>query len=295
VPSLFDDGRRLRIERLFAHGEWRASDKVLVNAGAMLEHNDLTGSDVAPQLALNYRVAPNQAIRFNLSRALRTPTLIEDQGKFNVGPPGTPREGPTGSLSPETIVSREVSYIAEFPSRHTTLDLKLFDDNVRDLIDLVGQRETQPATAFPSNAVNGDDARQRGIEGQLSWRPSPPTWLILTASHLLTSSDDSLDHYSSSAPRNTFHALLSHRFGERWESSLAIHQQSAFRASGLSEPLRAFCRVDGRVARELPFGGGSAELALSVENLFDNQYTEYRRDDVAGRRAWVTFSFKSQP
>jgi iron complex outermembrane receptor protein len=296
VPSLFDDDRRSQIERLFAHVEWRASERLLVNAGAMLEHNDLTGTDLAPQLALNYRVAPNQALRFNLSRALRTPTLIENQGKFAVGPPGTPREGPPGSLDPESIFSRELSYFAEFPARHLTLDFKLFDDSVHDLIGLVGVRPTLPATPFPRNAVNGDDARQRGLEGQLTWQPSPATTLNLTASHLLTSSDDQLDHYSSSAPRNTFHALVSHRFGAHWDSSLAIHQQDAFRAAGLSDPQRSFCRVDGRVAREFTFAtGGAAELAFAVENLFDEDYTEYRRNNVAQRRAWVTFSFRSQP
>src|SRR6185503_4589976 len=49
VPSLFDDDRRLRIQRLFGHGEWRVTEDVLLNAGAMIEHNDLTGTDVAPQ------------------------------------------------------------------------------------------------------------------------------------------------------------------------------------------------------------------------------------------------------
>jgi hypothetical protein len=32
-----------------------------------------------------------------------------------------------------------------------------------------------------------------------------------------------------------------------------------------------------------------------VENLFDEDYTEYRRNDVARRRGWVTFTIKSRP
>ncbi len=83
-------------------------DQLLVNAGAMIEHNNLTGTDVAPQIAANYRVAPDHTMRFSLSRALRTPTVLESQSAFGAGPPGTPRFGPSDELRPETIVSREI-------------------------------------------------------------------------------------------------------------------------------------------------------------------------------------------
>jgi iron complex outermembrane receptor protein len=295
VPLLFDEDRDLLVRRLFTHAEWRATDKLLVNAGAMLEDNELTGTDLAPQLALNYRVAPNHTIRFNLSKALRTPTSIENQSEFNVGPPGTPRFGPSGELLPESILSREISYFGEWPDQHATLDVKLFDDDVQDLIDLVGQRDGAAVGGFPRNAVNGDDARQRGIEAQLVWRPATETLLVLTASHLQTRSDDRLDNYSTSAPRNVAHLLMSRRFAQAWDASVSLHQQSAFRASGLSDPQDSYFRVDTRLARQLPIGPGVGELAITVENLFDNNYTEYRRDVVADRRAWLTFSYALSP
>lgn len=291
VPLLFSEIGRLRVQRLFGHVEWRATDTVLVNVGAMVEHNNLTGTDVAPQVALNYRVAPYQMVRFNVSSALRAPTLIENQSEFAVGPPGTPRFGPAGNLRPETIVSREVSYVGELPSWHATFDVKLFYDAVHDLIDLIQVQNTSPATAYPRNAVNGDDARQQGIEAQLVWRPFSEISLVASAAHLQTRSADRFDSYSNSAPRNTVHALLSRRFAGTWDASVAIHGQSAFHASGFSEPQRSFCRVDTRIARQLPWGAGSGEIAVSVENLLDNHYTEYRHDDVARRRAWLTFSF----
>ena len=291
VPLLFSEIGRLRVQRLFGHVEWRATDTVLVNAGAMVEHNNLTGTDVAPQVALNYRVAPHQMVRFNVSRALRAPTLIENQSQFAVGPPGSPRFGPAGDLHPETIVSREVSYVGELPGWHATLDVKLFHDTVHDLIDLIQAQNTSPATAYPRNAVNGDDARQQGIEAQLVWRPFPDSSLVASAAHLQTRSGDRFDSYSTSAPRNTVHALLSRRFAATWDASVAVHGQSAFHASGSSDPQRSFCRVDARVAKRLPWGAGNGEIAISVENLLDNHYTEYRHDDVARRRAWLTFSF----
>ena len=294
VPLLATSISPLYVERLFGHLEWRATDSLLANVGAMIENNSLSGTDVAPQLALNYFLTANQTIRFNLSRALRTPTVIENQGKFAVGPPGSPRYGPAGDLLPETILSREISYVAQWPEQHATLDLKLFDDDVNELIDLIGVRTDSPAQSFPKNAVNGDSARERGIEGQFVWRPAPDTMVLASAAYLHIASADLLDNYSTSAPRTSAHLLLSHRFADTWDASVNIQQQSGFRAAGYSEPQRAFCRVDARIARQFQFSLGEAEIALSAQNIFDNHYTEYRHDDVAERLVWMTVGFRLQ-
>jgi iron complex outermembrane receptor protein len=295
VPLLFTTLRPLHIERLFGHLEWRASDQLLVNAGAMVENNSISGTDAAPQLALNWQVAPDQTLRFTLSRALRTPTVIENQGKFGAGPPGTPRYGPAGDLDSETILSREVSYIAEWPEQHTTLDVKLFDDDVRNLIDLIGARIDSAAQAFAKNAVNGDEARERGIEGQLIWRPSAGAMVLASAAYLDIDSADNLDHYSTSAPHATVHLLLSQRFADAWDASVNIHRQGAFLAAGYSQPQRAFSRIDLRIARQFEAGRGDGEIAATVENLLDNHYTEYRQDDIAGRRIWLTLRYRFRP
>lgn len=295
VPLVPTEVGRVVTERLFGHAEWHASERFLVNAGAMVERNDLTGTDVAPRLALNYRAAPGHAVRFNLARALRTPTAIENQSRFAVGAPGSPRFGPSGDLYPETIVSRELSWIAELPRRDLTLDLKLFDDRVDELIDLTGERSGFPAAAFPRNAVNFDEADQRGIEAQVVWRPDARTLVMGSAAHVRIDSGDRLDRHSSSSPRNTFHGLVSHRWSDDWDASLALHAQDSYHAGGFSQPQRGYVRVDARAARRLRTRWGEAELSLSVENLFDTRYTEFRHDNVAGRRMWVTLSFERAP
>jgi len=295
VPSLYTAIRPLHVERLFGHVEWRIDDHLLANIGAMIENNTLSGSDAAPQIALNYQFAPDQTLRFNVSRALRTPTVIENQGQFAVGSPGSPRAGDAGDLLPETILSREISYIAQWPAQHATLDVKLFDDSVRDLIDLIGTRDNPGATPFPKNAVNGDSARERGIEGQFVWRPSAETLLSLSATWLDIDSADRLDNYSKSAPRGILHLLASHRFADAWDASVTVHRQGAFRASGNSEPQRAFSRVDTRLARQFPLWRGEAEIAATFENLFDSRYTEYRLNDVADRRVWLTLRYRTSP
>lgn len=291
APAIATQSERLRIWRLFGHLEWRAMRDVVLNAGAMLENNNLTGTDVAPQVALNYTVAPGHVLRFGVSKALRNPTLFEDQAQnIVVGPAGTPLLA-SASLQPETIVSTELGYVAEFPSVHTSADVKVFYDRLRNLIGLVAA-DTFPPTAFPRTVANGDDARQKGIEGQLTWRGGPGTAVILSAAHLVTDSPDRFANYSTSAPRNTVHVLWAQRFAPQWDGSVAYHAQSAYRSLGAADPQPGFGRLDLRLAARLPAAWGSGELSATVENALDRRYTEFGGTNVARRRTWLTLELR---
>ena len=79
APRILRQAERLRVARLFGHAEWRASDAVVMNAGAMLEYNNLTGTDVAPQVSVNWRFARDHVLRVGAAKALRTPTLFEEK------------------------------------------------------------------------------------------------------------------------------------------------------------------------------------------------------------------------
>ena len=84
---------------------------------------------------------------------------------------------------------------------------------------------------------------------------------------------------------------MASRIAETWDVSASVQAQSAFRASGLSDPQRGFCRVDFRLVKHLPWWNG-AQVGFVVENVFDNHYTDYRNNNIAQRVAWLTFSAK---
>ena len=192
APLLLQQTEHLRIARLFGHVEWRATDRLLVNLGAMVENNNLTGTDVAPQASLNLHVAHDHVIRIGASKALRNPTLFEEKVQsIVIGPGGIPIVV-SGGLQPETIVSTEAGYIGEWPAWHATLDLKLFYEKLSNLIDPIGSGSGFPPSPLPRTVVNGDDVRQRGIEGQFVWRPLPGTSLSISGAHLEADSAESL-------------------------------------------------------------------------------------------------------
>jgi|KBSMisStandDraft_5_1062788.scaffolds.fasta_scaffold00769_11 Outer membrane receptor for ferrienterochelin and colicins len=291
-PLLLRQAERLRVGRLFGHLEWRVTDAMLVNIGGMLENNDLTGTDVAPQVSVNYHVAPDHVIRLGVSKALRTPTLFEEKlpSSIIIGPPPGTIVITQGGLQPESIVATEVGYLGAWPQWRATLDVKAFYETLHNLIHLTNEGITFPPS--PRTVVNGDDVRQWGIEGQFVWRPFPQSSVAISATHLQADSDDRFGSYSESAPRNTLHVLMTQHFAETWDASLTFHQQSAYKPIGVPAVQQGFSRVDIRVARNFPFERGTAEVALVVENLFDRHYTEFRPENFAERRAWLTVGVK---
>jgi len=291
APLLLQQTERLRIARLFGHVEWRATDQVLVNLGALVENNNLTGTDVAPQVSVNVHVERDHVIRIGASKALRNPTLFEEKTQSIVILPGGIPIVVSGGLQPETIVSTEVGYVGEWPGWHALLDLKVFYEKLSNLIDPIGAGTGFPPS-FPRVVVNGDDVRQRGIEGQFVWRPLPGTSLAISGAHLEADSADRFGNYSTSAPRNTFHVLGTYRFNDNWDGSLTYHRQSDYRPLGATVDVAGFQRVDLRLARRFSFDWGSGEIGAVVENLFDQQYTEFRPGHVAQRRAWLTFRLR---
>lgn len=78
-PGWFDtpDWIETRLWRLFANTEWRLAPDWILNAGAMYEHNGITGGDLSPRLALNHLLTPHHALRASATRAFRTPSVFE--------------------------------------------------------------------------------------------------------------------------------------------------------------------------------------------------------------------------
>jgi iron complex outermembrane recepter protein len=292
APLLLRQTERLHIGRLFGHLEWRATDDVLVNVGAMLEDNNLTGTDVAPQISVNYRFAHDHVLRVGVAKALRTPTLFEEklQSVRIVGPPPGSTVVTQGGLLPESIISSEVGYIGAWPEWRTTLEVKAFYETLSNLIHLTSEGGTFPPS--PRTVVNGDDVRQWGLEGQFVWRPFPQSSIAVSAAHLQADSADRFGSYSTSAPRDTVHILMSQRFADTWDASLTFHQQSSYNPIGVGVTQAGFSRIDTRIAKSFPFERGAAEVAFVIENLFDRHYTEFRPENVAERRAWLTVTVK---
>jgi iron complex outermembrane receptor protein len=291
--------------RVHGNAEWRAHERVLLHAGALLEHHYLTDYDVSPRLAANFTVATGHVVRVGISRAYRSPTFFEQSG-FEVfanrdgdivDVDNVPSGGidigdldnvPPGVLDPERILSREIGYVGQWPKARLEMDVRLFDDDIDDFIgdaavnvypDVIRPKEFQYA--------NRGSVHSRGGELQLRWRPVPMFDVSGYFAHVLLSSDFTDVNIGrdipDSSPRNSWGLLARFLPGGGWEGSLFVQGAGDMKWLEDGDFSEGFTRVDARVARRWKWMGNDIEAALVGQNLGDD-YTEFRGSNVFSRR-----------
>ncbi len=187
--TYFGGGDTNILKRLFFNIEYQPTDKLGFNFGAMAEDDNANGSYVSPRAAVYYHVSPNQTLRAIISHAIRTPDTYEQyvNWSFTATELDPPLNGQTsattfttvspGGLDNEKIVSREIGYYVNFPAYGLEADVKLFKDQMWDLI-------SAPLQYFSFEPENNMRIDQNGIELETSYTPVPSDTLRLTYAYL---------------------------------------------------------------------------------------------------------------
>lgn len=297
-----DKTQNFHMQRLFGHLEWRPLDRLVLNAGAMTEHNDLTGTDVTPRFSANFTLAPGHTLRAGISSATRTPTYMEEKFDWKILAPATvpgitlavQRFLDTGGLAPEHITSREIGYLGAFGP--LSIDSRIFYDHIDDVIRKYTIRPLAPllppgTVPYPgSNStmsfINAGDATVRGFEAQAQWRMGSRTRVIANYSHVRINGVDVGKNFETSMPINSGSMLVSHRFDNHWNGSLAYYYTGVTCTMGDGECVKKARHWDLRLARNFAIGQFRGEAALNVRNLFDNPYQEFAEYNTMQRRAY---------
>lgn len=136
-----------QVQWLFANVEGRPNAHWTYNLGGYLERNSLAPSSFSPRAALNWHATPRDTVRLVVSRGTRSPDIHEQRTDWtytvrNLRPPVggeshsrfyQSREGP-GNLGIERITSLELGWLHHDRPRGLMVDLKLFNDRLRNLI-----------------------------------------------------------------------------------------------------------------------------------------------------------------
>lgn len=287
----------LDLQRLFGHVEWRPLNKVVFNAGAMVEHNNFIGTNTSPRASINFRLNSNHTIRLGVSSALRTPNYLEE--KFNtviviptVSPPQylVPYFVDSGNLKPEKIISKEIGYLGDFGQ--FKLDTRFFRDDIQDYVQSFTNRSFVAPSGYslvrrPRDFRNAGDVAVKGFETQAKWLVTASTNLLLNYAYVKINANenDTARNINYSMPRNTISALLTHRFNPQWDASFAYYQTSEVTALGDGNPVDSARRSDVRVARKFNAQHVSGEVSAVVENLFNKHYQEFADYNTLKRRA----------
>ena len=296
------------LQRLFGHIEWRPSEKLTFNTGAMVEHNDFTGTDISPRASINFKPNQSHAFRLGISSALRTPNYLEEKFQDRLVIQTLPNplgvnalvvqfRANKGNVNPEQIISRELGYMGKIGRMQ--LDARLFSDRIDDVIRFRARTDfpTPPNTRVLNDeldieinsALNAGSAAVEGIEWQANWQLANNTKLLLNHAyvHIRETRDGLKRNVINSMPRNTISAMVTHQFDKNWDASVAYYQTSETTLLGDGDPVDLIRKCDVRLARKFNSGNWNGEVSAVVENLFNNHYQEFADYNTLERRARV--------
>jgi len=293
-----------RQERLFANVEWRASERTVVNAGAMVERTDYTDTETSPRLAINYDVAAGHTVRLAASRAARNPVFIETSNDERYVLDGVLLEQvsvPAAELGSEKLETYELGYLGQWLDRRVLFDVRIYRDRLKDMITEIFVPE--PDEFIPEKQAfsfaNIGEFVVEGVDARLDWRLAPTTRLALTYAYADASGTDVGDpavrnqqRRLESVPEKTMSALLIHRFSPDWEVSAGYYRVGYMLWMGSGDELDGYERLDLRLAHRLRLGGLRGEMALVAQNALDEEYRDFIDENTAERRVFATLALE---
>lgn len=265
---------------LFGHLEWRLSKSWLINAGAFWEDYELVGGKLSPRATLHWQPNPRHAFRAGISKAYRNPVLFETDGDQRVrllAADGSlilalrPFILASGNLQPESIVSREIAYLGQWPEQDFTLDIRVFRERIADYISALCKTgndndckiSQNPLTFLPRDWVNEGGALQQGYEIQGKWQPAADSMLMFNHAHLDIDTHLKESRYS---PPHISGVHLMHRFPGRIDLSLSHYWVAGFKAIGQGA-IPSYKRLDARLGKKFEINKLRGVVALTWQNL----------------------------
>lgn len=198
--SLDPDGGNPDQMNLFAQDEIGiVPDRLALILGTKFEYGDLGGSEWQPTARLLFTPTTAQTLWFAVSRAVRSPSIVEQDGTVNgvVKPPdSTPGSLPTflaaqGSddFGSEKALAYEAGYRVQ-PLRNLFVDLATFYTEYRDVrtLDLTAPVTVEspvPHIEQPRVANNGLEGSIQGAELSVDWAPFS-RWRLVSAYTYMT-------------------------------------------------------------------------------------------------------------
>ena len=255
-------------------------DRLFFTVGTKLERNSLCGFECQPSARLLWAPDQKHAVWAAISRAVRTPTRLEENGLANFGPVATVplpvfvRYMGNNDVKAQVLMAYEIGYRAQ-TTESFSWDITGYCNIYEDLV--WGERGTpfieNTYIVVPFPIGNKWRAQTYGIEisGQWAvserWRVS--SWYGLINLHLENTFNPlETSTISGSTPRNQARLQSSWDLGRDWEFDMVLRYVDTLPSLSVPAYLTMDLRLGWRPNENL-------EVALVGRNLLDNHHPEW--------------------
>ncbi|MBI1194574.1 MAG: TonB-dependent receptor [Gammaproteobacteria bacterium] len=307
--------------RLNGHLEWTMSERLVTNAGVMIEHNDLSDTEISPRLALNYHLDHAQTLRFAVARSARMPSIYEARGEnivrfdsgdiIDITTTNIKSVSPDLDVRPELLDTYEIGYVLFLPVKKLQLDAKIYKDEITKVISgptLRPFNDLYDQKAFVW--MNSGNIKIHGLDLGLDFQPSPNTRVILaygyaradgrilkrwdldTNKTIYWPNEPGNNQQANSVPRHTVSLMTSHHFPRHIDTSVTWYHVSDMEWLGDGDPVKGYDRFDLRLAKGFSLFNSTASVELLVQNLFDDGYIDTVKNNRFGQRMFMNVNLK---
>ncbi len=286
--------------RLNVNLEWTASDALTINLGNALEKIRNKDNTNSYRAAANYQLSKKHIFRLAGSHSYRDPTLLEvNQNSIytydNQGEEITlyTRVFSDDNIATEKQISREVGYLGLFDDKKLSLDIRIFDEK---LTNLIGERR-EPSIgplkhiAETINIIdNVENVNLKGVEWQLQYRPTNQLLLSLNHSYLeaegdswfasfelgddVASEGDVIHDLTKVVPENMANLLVSYEMSGGLKFSGSYHYKEGYKPGPRFDILPSHSRFDLKASKRWFSQSNWMELSLTAQNVGDD-YQEH--------------------
>jgi iron complex outermembrane receptor protein len=289
--SLDPDQRRFNLFTAFLQDDiFLVEDRLRLTLGSKFEHNAFSGLEIQPNLRLLWLPGGGHTFWVAASRAVRTPSMVENDGRINLETlppeslfPGSPPALISLFASPEfeseEVKAFELGYRVQ-PTEAFFIDVAAFYnifDRLRSLQTGQPLLEVEPAPVhlvLPSQVVNGMTGASYGVEVATDWQALPWWSLRLAFSALqlqLKVAADSADTTAATIEGDSPHYQFSLRsqmdLSERLQLDLWLRYVDELPSSAVDAYFTLDLRIGWRLRDNLDF-------SLVGQNLLDNRHPE---------------------
>jgi iron complex outermembrane receptor protein len=271
--------------------------RLWLTVGSKIEHNDYTDGEVQPSVRLLWAPTPTQSFWTAVSRAVRTPSRLEDglqlTGFLLPTPPTYIRIVGNTAFEPERLLAYEAGY-RQVITPNVRADVSIFRNQFSGLESFGAGSSLIELTPRPAHLVlvlpyaNGVDGHSQGVEISPQWDVTPRLRIKGAYSYLridLANRPGNTDvsavaTYEGSSPRHQVSVQPQLDLPMGWELDADFRYVSALPARQVDAYATVDVRVGWHVTKQIT-------LSASGRNLADADHVEFAHDPgpaVAMRR-----------
>jgi iron complex outermembrane receptor protein len=271
--TIVDDNISLHLFSAFVQNEFQViPDQLSFTLGTKVEHNDFTGFEVQPSARLVFKPTEKQTVWAAVSRAVRTPSLLEGAEfiTFALAPTDpVPTLVGNPQVGAEVLWAYELGYRIQ-PHSRLSVDLAAFYNDYSDLMDWQPSGFI-PGTPNVATFESQNVLRAESYGGEVvftaavteAWRLSASYSLLLM--HTRGPASGVTESPDINAP--THQAVLRSAYDFTRQASLDAQLRYVDNVQGIPAYLTADLRLSYRPTANL-------ELSLVGQNLLDPQHPE---------------------